>query len=231
MFAENPGKNNGIKQTNHEIPIRLKFMQTMNDNYRYSMWPEKNKYYHMKQLYPVVSHRKSDLQTKKTGNYENTKIRLPEKSGSDSVQHQHGQILQNSEDQVLRSSANHYDHCYFIDVCRLQKSFRRKYCIICNTFGSVYNYPGDIRWSPAEHHCIRRTGKTADSSSVIALSERYGELACSSSLVRTIFKPGNRNNHFTILRLRWLKTIVKKKVSTWRKPWIILFLCIMPYLC
>ena len=83
----------------------------------------------MKHLDPVVSDRKSDLQTKKTGNYENTKIRLPEKSGSDPGRQPHGQIFQNSTDQVLRSSANHNDHCYFINVCRLQKSFRRKFAV------------------------------------------------------------------------------------------------------
>ena len=94
----------------------------------------------MKNDYPVVSDRKPELQTKKTGNYENTKSELREGSGI--IHQRFGQILQNSQNQPSRSFPDASDHCDFLNVCKLQKGFRRDHCIICNNCGSVYNYAG-----------------------------------------------------------------------------------------
>ena len=58
----------------------------------------------MKQSDPVLSDRKPDLQTKKPGNYENTKKKLPEGSGI--IHHQFDKVLQNSKNQAPWSHYN-----------------------------------------------------------------------------------------------------------------------------
>ena len=98
----------------------------------------------MKKVYPVISNKKSDLQTKKTGNYEHAKCKLSEISGSGVDHRQTDGVLQNDENRAARSFTDPDHYCYFLGVCRLQDGFNRKYCLTCSTRGPVNHHTGNF---------------------------------------------------------------------------------------